>query len=166
MSASSEPVRIAEAPVRGSEILRYWGVVVAWMLFISTLSSDPFSASNTHRYLDPILRYLFPGIASADFAFAHWTIRKAAHFWEFFILGGLTYWACRRGRSPRWRATWMLQALTLAALYSLVDEAHQAFVPSRGPSLIDSGIDSLGAAASQVIIYLRHALSRVAPRVE
>jgi VanZ family protein len=43
-------------------------------------------------------------------------------------------------------------------VYSLVDEAHQAFVPNRTPSLYDSGIDSLGAAASQIIIYLRHGL--------
>jgi VanZ family protein len=142
----------------------YWGVVIAWMAVISLLSTEPFSASNTNRYLDPVLRYFFPRITAAQFIFWHYMIRKAAHFAEFFVLGALAYWAARRGRWPRWRATWMLQALGLAVLYALVDEAHQAFVPSRTPSLYDSAIDSLGAAVSQTIIYLRHLLpARRAP---
>jgi VanZ family protein len=158
MAVAPERVCNAAPPSRARELARYWGVVLAWMVFISVLSGDPFSASNTHRYLDPILRYFFPDLTASEFASAHWCIRKSAHFSEYFILGCLTYWACRRGRTPRWRTTWMLQALGLATLYGLVDEAHQAFVPSRSPSLLDSGIDSLGAATSQVLIYLRHLL--------
>jgi hypothetical protein len=52
------------------------------------------------------------------------------------------------------------QTLGLAVVYALVDEAHQIFVPSRTPSLVDSCIDSFGAAASQVIVYLRHLFGR------
>ncbi len=136
----------------------YWGIVIGWMVVISLLSTEPFSAANTNRYLDPWLRYFFPHITAAEFAFWHFVVRKSAHFAEFFVLGCLAYWASRRGRWPRWRPAWMLQALSLAVLYSLVDEAHQAFVPNRTPSLYDSGIDSLGALASQTIIYLRHFL--------
>ena len=140
----------------------YWGVVLGWMVVISLMSTEPFSASNTNRYIDPVLRFFFPGLRPADFVFAHTVIRKTAHFVEFFILGSLLYWACRRGRWPRWRATWMVQALVVAVLYSLVDEFHQAFVPNRTPSLFDSGVDSLGAAVSQLFIYLRHVvLTRV-----
>ena len=149
---------------RWSEALPYWAVVVAWMLVISLMSTEPFSAANTHRYIDPVLRYLFPNITRAELFFAHTVIRKTAHFVEFFILGCLTYWACRRGRAPRWRAAWMLQALGLAIAYSVADEVHQAFVPNRTFALTDSGVDSLGAAVSQVLIYLRHGiLARLAP---
>ena len=147
----------------GSEVQRpplptlgYWGVVAAWMVVISTLSTEPFSAANTNRYLDPILRHFFPHLTAAGFALAHFVVRKSAHFIEFFVLGSLTYWACRRGRLPFWRSKWMLQALGLAVLYALADEAHQAFVPNRTASLMDSGIDSLGAAASQLVILLRY----------
>lgn len=144
-------------------IVGYWGVVIAWMAVISLMSTDPFSASNTNRYIDPVLRFFFPTLRPADFVFAHTVVRKTAHFTEFFILGTLLYWACRRGRFPRWRALWMLQALAVAVVYSLADELHQALVPSRTPSLADSGVDSLGAAVSQVLIYLRHiVLSRFA----
>lgn len=137
-------------------IIGYWGVVITWMAVISMLSTDAFSASNTNRYIDPVLRFFFPNLRPAGFLFAHTVIRKTAHLTEFFILGSLLYWAFRRGRWPRWRATWMLQALAVAVIYSLVDEFHQAFVPSRTPSLADSGIDSLGAVLSQAFVYLRH----------
>ena len=142
----------------------YWGVVLVWMVLISLLSTEPFSAENTSHYIDPLLRYLFPHITAAEFTFWHTVIRKTAHFAEFFVLGSLAYWALRRGRPPGWRVSWMLQALGLAVLYSLLDEAHQAFVPKRTASLFDSGVDSLGAAVSQTLIYLRHVLlTRLAP---
>jgi VanZ family protein len=138
------------------QLFAYWGTVLGWMTVISSLSSDAFSAENTARYLDPVLRFFIPHLTAAQFARAHWVIRKSAHFGEFYVLGCLLYWALRRGRLPRWRAAWMWQALGLAMIYSLVDEAHQAFVPSRTSSVLDSGIDSLGAASSQAIIYIRH----------
>ncbi len=142
----------------------YWGVVLLWMLLISLFSTEPFSAENTGRYIDPLLRYFFPHITAAGFVLWHTVVRKCAHFTEFFVLGCLTYWALRRGRSPGWRTSWMLQALGLAVLYSLADEAHQAFVPNRTSSFLDSGVDSLGAALSQTFIYLRHALfARLTP---
>jgi VanZ family protein len=145
-----------EPESRVRSIVGYWGVVATWMLVISLLSGEPFSAENTNRYLDPILRFFFPHLTAAQFTFAHFVIRKSAHFTEFFILGSLAFWAARGGRVPRWRAVWMLQALALAVVYSLVDEVHQAFVPNRTSSLTDSAIDSLGAAVSQAVIYLRH----------
>ncbi len=140
------------------QLVAYWGVVGAWMSVISLFSTEPFSAANTNHYLDPILRFFFPHLTLAGFTFWHWVVRKTAHFTEFFVLGGLSFWACRRGRSPGWRAAWALQALGLAVAYSLIDEAHQAFVPNRTASLADSGIDSFAAAVSQVVIYLRYLL--------
>jgi len=138
------------------QLFAYWGTVIAWMSVISSLSTDAFSAENTGRYLDPLLRFFFRHMTAAQFAVAHFVIRKSAHFGEFFVLGCLLYWALRRGREPRWRAAWMGQALLVAALYSLIDEAHQAFVPSRTASLTDSFIDSLGALSSQIVISLRY----------
>ncbi len=139
---------------------RYWAPVVIWILVISTMSGDPFSAQNTHRFIDPFLRYLFPAITPEEFRLAHFWIRKAAHFGEFFVLGGLAFVAWRRGRRPSWRPRWALQALALVVLCALGDELHQAFVPTRGPSLIDSGIDSLGGLASQVAIFVWYRVSR------
>jgi VanZ family protein len=145
----------AASPAAGIELVRYWGVVGAWMLVITLLSSDPFSASNTNRYIDPVLRYFFPELTPAGFVLAHSVIRKAAHLFEFAVLGALSYWASRRGRPPRWRARWALQALIIAGGFALIDEAHQRFVASRTGSLLDSAIDFAGAALAQAAIYLR-----------
>lgn len=134
--------------------LPYWAVVGLWLVVISTLSADPFSAQNTHRYIDPILRWLFPELTAAGFALAHTLIRKTAHFVEFFILGLLVFWAIRRGRPPSWRWQWSAQAVAFSALWALVDEFHQSFVLSRTASLWDSAIDTLGALMSQVALCL------------
>jgi len=162
----TQPSKRSPRVVRPESLLPvagYWAVVIAWMVAISTFSTEPFSAVNTNRYLDPILRFFFPHLTPSGFVRGHYLIRKTAHFSEFFVLGALSFWASRHGRWPRWRVVWMLQALALAVVYALVDEAHQAFVPNRTASLADSGIDSLGATASQILIYLRYLrFSRVA----
>lgn len=138
------------------ELARYWGIVVLWMAVISLMSSDPFSAANTHRYIDPVLRFFFPDLSPSGFVLAHSIIRKTAHVLEFGVLGGLSYWASRRGRRPRWRARWALQALIIAGSFGLIDEVHQRFVVSRTGSLVDSGIDFGGAVLAQVLIYFRN----------
>lgn len=152
---SSPPLAAKSTAVNWWELARYWGVAIAWMGVISTLSSDAFSASNTNHYLDPLLRWLFPNVSVERLMVLHTVVRKSAHLAEFFILGLLLFWASRRGQSPRWRARWMVQAVLIAGVYSLLDELHQAFEPHRTPSLADSGIDTLGAAISQVVIYAR-----------
>lgn len=135
------------------DALKYWSVVAIWMVVISMLSGEGFSAENTNRYLDPILRYFFPRITPAGFILAHSVIRKTAHFVEFFILGLLSYWAARRDRAPRWRLAWSVQAMVVAITYALLDEAHQMFVPNRTGSIIDSLIDIGGALTSQLVLY-------------
>lgn len=125
------------------------------MACISAFSTDPFSAQNTHRYIDPVLRWLFPDLTPAGFVLAHTIVRKTAHFTEFFILATLVFWASRRGRPLRWHWAWSAQALVLSGAWALLDELHQAFVISRTASLWDSGIDTLGALASQCVLYAR-----------
>lgn len=138
--------------------LRYWVVVVLWMGVISYLSTDAFSASNTHRYLDPFLRWLFPDLTNPEVLRMHSVVRKLAHFGEFFVLSGLAYWAQRAGRATAWRGRWALQALLLVVVYASIDELHQAFTNNRTASLADSGVDGLGGAAAQALIFLRYRL--------
>lgn len=135
-------------------LARYWAPVFVWMLVISTLSGDPFSARNTHNFIDPLLRYFFPGLTPQGFLRAHAWIRKAAHFGEFFVLGWLAFIAFRRGRLPSWRLAWAASTMALVITCALLDELHQMFVPSRGPSLVDSAVDSFGGLASQVVLFL------------
>jgi len=53
----------------------------------------------------------------------------------------------------RWdRKRWWLPCL-LAILFSITDEFHQSFVSGRHPSIVDVGIDSIGAGLALLLKY-------------
>ncbi len=47
---------------------------------------------------------------------------------------------------------WFLSALLLVAVFALVDEYHQSFVPSRTASVYDSLIDTSGGLAALILM--------------
>jgi VanZ family protein len=118
--------------------------VIVWAAFISWFSTDAFSARSTNSYIDPVLRYFFGDLTPAGFRLAHNVIRKSAHLIEYAILGALT---CRAQTEPRAFVPRPVVVRTLAvcAGYALLDEAHQALVPSRTGSGIDVMVDTVGA---------------------
>lgn len=116
-------------------------------------STDVGSFPNTFRYLDPILRFIFPHMTSHTFLLLHQLIRKLAHVAEYAILSYFWFRAFNQGGrtwSPR-SAVW---ALALSISYALLDEYHQTFVSSRTASLVDVGIDSLGAFTTQAYLFI------------
>src|SRR4029450_5546757 len=113
---------------RGSDTVRLWGPVVAWLTVISTLSSAWFGSEQTGYVLLPLLRWLFPGASYTELGLAHPVGRKLAHFAEYCVLGVLLYRALDGvAFSPRIA----LRALALAAVCASGDELHQAFVARR-----------------------------------
>src|SRR5208337_4916898 len=98
-----------------------WIPVVLWGALIFTLSTSAFTAANTSRIIDPILRWLLPAISAASLDVCHTLIRKAAHFTEY----GILFWLLVRG--PMVRRPYL--ALLLCVVYALTDEGHQVFVP-------------------------------------
>ncbi len=98
----------------------------------------------------------------------HFVIRKSAHLVEYFVFGLLVLHAVRSERRG-WQWRWGMIAIALAAGYAAVDEMHQAFEPTRGPSLSDVGLDTLGAAFAQFCAAwwsLRHRRQPETERVE
>lgn len=73
------------------------------------------------------------------------------HFGGYALLAFLLYRAL--DRSPE-RPDIMAarNAVLLAVLYGISDELHQLFVPGRNPSILDLGVDALGALAA-VLLY-------------
>jgi VanZ family protein len=94
-----------------------------------------------------------PALTLEQFQPIHYVIRKTAHFTEYFVFCILLF---RGVRGPRagWRWTWALSALAIAAGYAALDEVHQAFVASRTASPWDSLLDSVGAFAASLAIFL------------
>lgn len=132
------------------KLLRYWWPTALWAAAIFFFSTDYFSSEHTSRFIFPILAWLFP---RADFEFlllAHFYIRKSAHVMEYLILSLLLLHGIRQGRSG-WRMGWAVAAVGVAAGWAALDELHQAFVPSRGPSMYDVLLDTAGAAVAQIL---------------
>jgi VanZ family protein len=123
--------------------LREWIPVLVWGAVIFTLSTSAFSAINTVKVIDPIIRFLIPGLSAASVDVCHMLIRKAAHFTEY----GILFWLLIRG--PMVRRPYL--ALMLCVVYALTDEGHQVFVPGRTASLYDVALDSSGALFSHFL---------------
>ncbi len=120
-----------------------WILVMLWGAVIFTLSTSAFSAANTSRVIDPILRWLIPTISPAAIDVCHTLVRKSAHFTEY----GILFWLLVRG--PLAQRPYL--ALMLCVVYALSDEGHQVFVPGRTASLYDVALDSTGALFSHFL---------------
>ena len=136
-----------------------WLPALLWAAVIFTLSTDAFSAANTGSILEPILRWLIPSISQARVEAIHFLIRKSAHFTEYFIFFLLLYRGIRAGRSG-WHWSWAFGACFIAAAYSCLDEIHQSFVASRTASPWDSLLDTTGALAALLALFLFYRLFR------
>jgi len=139
------------APASEPTPLGEWIPVILWGCLIFTLSTSGFSAANTARVIDPILRWLIPGISAASVDVCHMLVRKCAHFTEY----GVLFWLLVRG--PLAHRPYL--ALALCVLYALSDEGHQIFVPGRTASLYDVALDSTGALFSH---FLTSAMAELA----
>ena len=140
-------------PPRVPAWLWAWWPVVLWACFIFTMSTDTFSSEHTRWVFEPILRWLDPSLTANQFELIHHFIRKCAHFTEYFIFCLLLYRGLRGDRKG-WRWTWGIAAFFCAAGYSVLDEIHQAFVASRTASPYDSLLDSIGAFAAFVVLWM------------
>lgn len=146
---------------------RFWryGPPLVWAILIFIGSSDILSGSHTGSFLLGPLRWLFPHASEATLGAIHFWIRKAGHLTEYAILAGLTARALRTSSVEFLRSRWFWAALTLVVVYSLSDEFHQRFVPSRGASLHDSMIDSIGGLLGLAIVWWWHRRSQRKNRI-
>lgn len=122
------------------------------IVFIWSNSLLPGSVSGAiSQAVRDLLAGLFPG-GSGDSQTGHGLIRKLGHCAEFCALGILAGWLLRMLRR-RPLFTYGVPLLIGAAV-ACVDETIQRFVPDRGPSILDVGIDTLGTALGICIISL------------
>ncbi len=124
-----------------------WLLPVVWMVLIFIGSTDRLSAAHTSHFIEPFLRWLFHGsLSDQQIDEIHFLIRKTAHLCEYAVLCILFWWALASPGTavrPWWHRS--LFAVALAACFAASDEFHQSFVPSRGASVEDVLIDTVGA---------------------
>ncbi len=121
-------------------------LIVCDLIFIWGNSLLPGEVSGAlSQWVKELLSSLIPG--DGPVTQGSGLLRKIAHFTEFACLGGLLAWLfamlrLRPGVMP----------LVLAFAAACIDETIQRFVPDRGPSLWDVGLDTCGAAAGILLL--------------
>jgi VanZ family protein len=140
-----------ENKIAFNQNFKYCLPVILWMCFIFWMSAETFSAQNTSLIIEPVFRFLMPGISPKKLDMIHGLIRKCGHVVEYFILGLFLFRAFRCGskESRTWR--WAFSAIIIVVLYAASDEFHQSFVATRTASLVDVGIDIMGGILAQVV---------------
>lgn len=137
-------------------VIRALVPVVIWMAIIFCMSTDVASSAHTSRIIEPLLRWLIPGISTAHLDMVHEVIRKCGHVTEYSIMALLILRALRSLRAtPATLWSWSLAgwALLGSAAYAASDEFHQTFVPSRGPAVHDVVLDSAAAGLALLVAF-------------
>jgi VanZ family protein len=142
-------------PSHSKHRLSRYGPLIIWATLIFIGSTDLLSASNTGGVLTRPLLWLFPNASDATLRTLHFLLRKAGHFSEYALLAVLAARAFRTSGRELLRSHWFWVSLLLVVAYSLSDEFHQSFVPSRTASIYDSMIDSLGGLVALVVLWWR-----------
>ena len=138
-----------------------WTPVVIAVAIICVESTSLFSSQNTSSILRTIVERWFGHINDSPWELYHHTLRKSGHF----IGYGLVAFTFLRAwlhtldlRTPSsllsWRLNSTLLAIVSTALVASCDEYHQSYIPSRTGSPYDVLLDTAGACALCLLIWL------------
>jgi len=128
-------------------------VTLGWATVIYHLSSESYGASFSAWLLAQALSFLHITVSSPTLATLNFLFRKSAHLTEYLILGLLLYRTFLNSPNFEWRPRIAGWSVLAAGLYALTDEFHQLFEPGRTASLMDCGIDTVGALLGVLSIY-------------
>lgn len=139
-------------------------MTLAWAGLIFYLSTAGFGPSFTEWLVRETLALLHLTVSAHTFDILHYSVRKLAHLTEYGIFSLLIYASFLDATDFEWRPRLALRSIVIAGLYSLTDEYHQSFVSNRTASIMDCGLDTMGAALATLIPLawdrLRQAASR------
>jgi len=114
-----------------------------WALLIFFFSHQAAATSDTQSGF--FLQLVAPLAPYLDEDLLITVIRKSAHFFLYFILGALMFWALHPAvRSQKRR---VLISVLIVAGYAALDEFHQSFIPGRSAEVRDVLIDTVGGLA-------------------
>ena len=125
---------LATVPMPSHKIASLWLPVLVWAGVIFFFSSQPASSLPSTSQL----------------------IQKSAHVVEYAVLA-FVLWRALSGHLLA-HTTALTLAWLISVVYATSDELHQMFVPGRNPSLVDIGIDALGATAGLLLVAAYRAL--------
>jgi VanZ family protein len=132
--------------------VKYWLPLLLWLGVIFLGSTDLMSVEHTSRFIVPFLRWLKPDISPDTLASIHFIVRKCAHLSEYAILALLWFRAAISVTNSKRSLSILCVSVWIGCLFvATMDEFHQSFVASRGPSIRDVMIDGAGAIVGLLI---------------
>jgi VanZ family protein len=135
--------------------LARYGPLIIWAAFIFIGSTDLLSGANTGGVLVRPVLWLFPHASERTVTIYQFVMRKTGHLTEYFIFAILAARAFRTSSRELLRQKWFWASLFLVVVYSLSDEFHQSFYPSRTASIYDCMIDSVGGLLALGLLAIR-----------
>ena len=123
-------------------------LVIVWMLIIFLFSNQ--DASKSSNLSDSFIYKIVSIFRSKDISDEKmeliisnntFIVRKAAHFFVYFVLGILVYLLLKEFKVNNI----VIYSLLLCYLYAVSDEFHQFFIPGRSMEFRDTIIDSCGS---------------------
>jgi VanZ family protein len=166
------PAQVERSSLKHSSrsLVRNWWSAVLWMGVIFTESTDMASAKNTGGLLYNVISFVAPHVDQGFVDVLNEVLRKTGHFLGYGILSVLVFLALKNTNRDRlrnlvrrpwgiylrdlWRLEWSFIGVMAAIGMATYDEIHQTFIPSRTGRWQDVVIDTSGAIAMQVVVYL------------
>ena len=143
--------------------VKAWAPAAVWMVVIFMMSAMNGSESAAHsgRIVKLVCWFLELLLGKETAArlpqeWIHLFVRKAAHMTEYAVL----FWCYHRALKFEGIHHSGICALMLCACYAATDEWHQSFTEDRGPSPVDVGIDTIGAALALGMHRFYHRMGR------
>jgi VanZ family protein len=145
-------------PTRPIAVL-WWAITVAWAALVFYLSTQAFSPNFSRTLLAWTLHLLQLRVSSGTFGLLHAFLRGLAHIIEYAIFALLLYGLPIEKKRGLWRPRRAAFCIVVASVYSLTDEFHQSLVFGRHASLLDCGLDTIGAALAMLVPYTQEQMS-------
>jgi VanZ family protein len=133
-------------------------MTVVWAGLIFYLSTRTFGSPFSVWLLARILGVLHLRVSGTTFDLLQYLMRRGAHLTVYGILAVFIYYSLAGEKQPAWSFRRAVASVAIAGIYSLTDEFHQSFVPGRDGSLLDCGVDTIGALLGAAVIYLSSCL--------
>lgn len=128
-------------------------LALLWAVQIFWISTQGFSSDVSSSLLARAFSLMHISVSGNVFWILHTALRKLAHVVEYATLSFLVYRSFDGQDRLTWQPHLAYWSAAAAGAYSLTDEFHQMFVRGRGASLIDCGIDAIGAVIAMLLIY-------------
>jgi VanZ family protein len=138
-----------------------WLPVAIAVAVIAVESTTTFSAQNTSSWLRPVFERVVGTMSDRVWGALHHYLRKSGHFVGYGTVGFtfLRAWLHTKARNGistllAWRLECTVLAILSTAVVASLDEFHQTFLPGRTGVPSDVLLDTSGASALCLVLWL------------